>query len=229
MSRTPNNPHGPPEISLLDSTTQHETCLTTTVVFLAGTHKTNFPRKKQSTHRRISITRRNNSHAAPYRAFKAQSRSSGAHKRLPTKRATPCCWEMSSPMAASMVTAASEGHQLCNHHCLRNLLHALSVAERIFPEFTFFLADAVHVALRDHLPEPLLLRQLGGIATEEPRNGRHHADLDETLLARNLRTLEILKNSYELFRIHMISCEFFKIIKTSFDLSAQFQRTPGIL
>ena len=93
----------------------------------------------------------------------------------------------------------------------------------------FFLADAVHVALRDHLPEPLLLRQLGGITTEEPRNGRHHADLDETLLARNLRTLEILKNSYELFRIHMISCEFFKIIKTSFDLSAQFQRTPGIL
>ena len=93
----------------------------------------------------------------------------------------------------------------------------------------FFLADAVHVALRDHLPEPLLLRQLGGIATEEPRNGRHHADLDETLLARNLRTLEILKNSYELFRIHMISSEFFKIIKTSFDLSAQFQRTPGIL
>ena len=103
-------------------------------------------------------------------------------------------------------------HQLCNHHCLRNLLHALNVAERIFPEFAFFLADAVHVALRDHLPEPLLLRQLGGIATEEPRNGRHHADLDETLLARNLRTLEILKNSYELFRIHMISCEFFKII-----------------
>ena len=155
--------------------------------------------------------------------------SSGAHQRLPTKRVTPCCWEMSSPMAASMVAAASEGRQLCNHHCLRNLLHALSVAERIFPEFTFFLADAVHVALRDHLPEPLLLRQLGGIATEEPRNGRHHADLDETLLARNLRTLEILKNSYELFRIHMISCEFFKIIKTSFDLSAQFQRTPGIL
>ena len=132
-------------------------------------------------------------------------------------------------MAASMVAAASEGHQLCNHHCLRNLLHALSVAERIFPEFIVFLADAVHVALCDHLPEPLLLRQLGGIATEEPRNGRHHADLDETLLARNLRTLEILKNSYELFGIHMISSEFFKIIKTSFDLSAQFQRTPGIL
>ena len=173
----------------------------------------------------------------PKESQAAKQRRNGRNNRTDHQERTNGCNQTRDPMLLGDVFAHDCFDGSCSFRRPPTLQPPLPAKSPARPErcrthlsrIYFFLADAVHVALRDHLPEPLLLRQIGGITTEEPRNGRHHADLDETLLARNLRTLEILKNSYELFRIHMISCEFFKIIKTSFDLSAQFQRTPGIL